>query len=510
MKRWLCAAIALCCGLFLTGCTRLELAGEPVGTLAPAESLYEAPSGTNGMNYTATRTLYLPSTDGQRLLAQYEHLELSRAESSAEALVRALLNYPANEQTASLGGHVNLTLYGQRPVEVSGGVCTVNLASSALQLDNDAFYMVCQALAATLCEMENILHVNVLVADQPVGLDIAGYLPMGAITARPGEDLPALWKQLDAKRTPLGQDASTMPLTATATLYFPLANGTGFMPETRNLIFPGQTPAQLVTVLLQAMSSGAQYVQGASEMPDLFSLLTDAPSVSGLADGSRLITLRFSSNLVERLALLDIDPACMMGAIVYTLTTFIPSVSAVRFMSGDAEIGTVHHATAGTLMFQEGMQRRTQYAWALMERVNVYLAFGDRLKSVSRTVPWATASDPRTLMELLMKGPTADEAAAGYAPVLPGGLERQDVLGVAIHGDTLLLNLSERFGMLIAEQTMNEQLLCYAMVTTLCGARGMHRVRFFFAGDMLETLGGSIYWAGDFLYNRTLVDQPQS
>ena len=67
-------------------------------------------------------------------------------------------------------------------------------------------------------------------------MDITGCLPLGTISPRPGEELPVLWEQMDARRTPLGQDPATVPVTGTATLYFPLAEGSGIVAETRALL----------------------------------------------------------------------------------------------------------------------------------------------------------------------------------------------------------------------------------------------------------------------------------
>lgn len=495
--------LALCLGL--GGCATPSVTPEVVATLSPAAAVGEAPSGDSGMTYTATVALYLPSRDGTRLLAQYETLELSHQGGNAQRLVQALLSHGGNDQVTALGNGVNLTLYGSTPVETSGGVCTVNLASSALQLEHAEFYTMCLGLAATLCQLEDVLHMNVLVADQPVGLDVAGYLPSGAVTAHPGEELSALWAQMEARATPLGHSVADTPLTAAATLYFPLQDG-GFMPETRNLTFAGQSPAQLASGLLAAMSAGAQYLEGTCAMPDLTALLVSEPESSAQADGSRLITLHFSSDFTNRLAIQGIDPASMMGAMVYTITTFIPSVSAVRITSGGVTITGVRSDALGSFSFPEGMQRRSHYAASLMEQVSIYLAYGSMLREVKRTVPCAASDDPRMRLALLMEGATAQEHAAGVSAVMPDGLDETDVLGVAISGDTLLLNLSERFGQRIAAQTVDEQLLCYAMVTTLCEADSLRRVRFFFAGDAVETLGGKLYWGGEFMLNRVLVD----
>lgn len=499
--------LTLCVALLcLTGCAAPAQTPAVSSTLPPAEQRYEAPVGDDGMAYTATIALYLPSLDGSRLLAHYQIMELSHSRHPAEEIVRALLDCEGDGEVTSLGDGVNLTLYGTAPVEVSGSVCTVNLASSALQLSRERFYTVCLSLASTLCQLDDILHVNVLVADQPVALDVAGYQPTGSVTAHPGEDLTVLWNQMESRATPLGQTAAEVPLNATVTLYFPLLDG-GFMPETRNLTFAGQSPAQLASGLLTAMSVGAQYLTGACSMPDLNALLVSSPESSALSDGSRLITLNFSADFTDRLTLLGVDPASMMGAIVYTLTTMIPSVSSVRIVSGGVTISGVTGEETGSLRFPEGNQRRSHYAAALMEQVTIYLSSGSMLKAARRTVRCDEAEDPRTLLRLLMAGPTEAERAAGLTAPLPDGLAEEDVLGIGMRGDTLLLNLSERFGQAVEKQTVNEQLLCYALVTTLCEAKSLRRTRFFFAGDAVEYLGGEIYWGGEFLLNRVLIDR---
>ena len=75
-------------------------------------------------------------------------------------------------------------------------------------------------------------------------------------------------------------------------------------------------------------------------------------------------------------------------------------------------------------------------------------------------------------------------------------------------GDTLLINLSEHFRSEIQEQGKDaETLICYSIVNTLCRNTGMKRVRFFFEGEQVETVAGTIYWAGEFMYNIGLAEK---
>ena len=70
------------------------------------------------------------------------------------------------------------------------------------------------------------------------------------------------------------------------------------------------------------------------------------------------------------------------------------------------------------------------------------------------------------------------------------------------------MNLSEGFRSEI--QAMGpeaETLICYSMVNTLCRNTGMKRICFFFESDQVEMIAGTIYWAGEFLYNIGLAEK---
>ena len=72
----------------------------------------------------------------------------------------------------------------------------------------------------------------------------------------------------------------------------------------------------------------------------------------------------------------------------------------------------------------------------------------------------------------------------------------------------MLVNLSESFRSEIQQMGREaETLLCYSMVNTLCLNSGARRVCFFFEGDQVEYIAGTIYWAGVFDYNPGLCEE---
>lgn len=496
LKRPLCLCLA---ALMLTGCAaQSPEESAPLATLPAAVNPYAAPIGDAGLSHDALAALYLPSVDGQQLLTFYETLRLSYSQHPAEAVVRALLAHEGNSRVRSLGGEVTLALSGSDPVEVSGGVCTVNLSASALQLSQQDFYTVCLSLAATLCELDGVQHVNVLVAGRPVAMDTAGYLPLGALTAQTNQELPVLWEQLVARRTPVGENPTATPLTAAATLYFPLADGTGIVPETRRLTFSGQHPQQLAIGLIEALSIGAEETDGAADMPNLTALMTAQPEVTDLNSGGKRVTLRFTADVRSWMTAAGADPACCFAALVNTLTTFIPSLEQVCILLGDSALTSLRNDVQGGLLFTGGIHTRADYSGFLRAQSTVYHAEDGHLAAHAASLPYRSGRSPRALLLALADAP--EDCA-----VLPAGLTDADVLGLAVTGDTLLINLSARYAGVIRESAMDQQQMAYAIVNTMCDGLRVRRVRFFFGSETADALDGSVIWSGEFLYNPGLI-----
>ena len=507
--RLCCLLCALCLGL--TGCagrTARQDTGS-VPTLPPASTAYAAPDGDRISGEEGLWTLYLPAKNGLNLVAQHVAAEpgILRAEK-LETLTRELLSFQSNAQVDALGGETELTLFGDNPVEYSGGVVTVNLGSSALGLSYRALYTLSLALAATLCEEESVRCVNVLVAGQSVGLDTMGWLAMGSLIAHPGENLPVLWEQMEAKRVPVGQNAADTPLTSYMTLYYPLENGQGISCENRTLTFPGQTPQQMANTILENMSHGAMYLTGAPDMPDLLSMLAYAPLSSDLADGGKMITLTFQEGTEKVWEEAGVDEACMAAAICCSLTTFIPGVSGVAIRMGDRPLTTLYSEKFGNVTVLGGLFRRELFSRFLMGRTTVYYAREGQLVPVEKSVDRELADSPREMLCALLDGPGARELAEGLESPVPNLIGDEDILGIALEEDILLVNLSESFRSEIQSWgRAGETLLCYSMVNTLCENTGAREVYFFFEGEQVEYIAGTIYWAGSFRMNTGLCEE---
>ena len=506
--KWIRGTACLCCLLLLSGCVRPETTEIPAAqTLPPAETVYRAPDGDEPLVQGAERTLYLPAENELHLAASQVWVEADSLTGTAEQLTRMQLEAQSKLLESRLGENRRLTLYGSNPLECSGGICTVNLGTSALQLNSGEFYKLCIALATTLCDLDEISFVNILIADQSVGMDITGSLAMGSLTGHPNENLPVLWEQMEAKRTPVGNDLSRTPLNALATLYYPLPEGQGIGCENRILNYEGQTPQQLASGLMAELEQVIRENTVHSESLSLRNLMLHEPLTSELEDGGRLITLSFTEDAEERLAEAGLDMACTLAALTYTMTTFIPGIAAVCVRIGDKLLTELKSASFGTVSVLGGLLRREFFSPFLRGSAEVYLAKAGRLQACEHPVDRDMEENPRTLLKALMAGPTAREREAGLEATLPGNVFEDDILGIAREGDTLLVNLSESFRAEIQSAGADrERLLCYSMVNTLCTGTGSRRVCFFFEGEQVEQIAGTVYWAGEFLNNPGLAD----
>lgn len=520
MKRlaWLLVAVLLA----LTACQSAIPVTAPtnseeeaaISTLPPPEQPYAAPYGDADLTYSESATLYLPQKDGRKLIAKQIQLSFMASRHEAESIIRSLLTFPETEDTISLGRGIALQLTGQTPLELSNGVLTVNLAPSCLQLSNEDFYTLCQAITNSVTELADVRYVNILVAGVQVGMDIASMLPIGTLSRRMGEDLPSIYAQLDAQRVQNDELPSEKRFTQAATLYFPAAVGNGILPEVRTIAFEGQMPEQLAKVLVEELSLGAQRLPSMPVFPNITAFLASEPSVYIQAGtgGSRVAELRFLADLNEALSESNITRSALMASLTYTLTTFIPQLSSVEVFIGDEHITQVSPSSiyfeGESIHFQDGLQQRSDYARLLLAHATLYLAAPDNtgLVAVRRPIPYYEVRNPRYLMLQLAMGAQVYDDISNAGPVMPNTLKDADLLGFAIQDETLLVHLSTAFQESVKDYDERQEQLCvYAIINTLLEATHFKRMRIYIADTQPDFLVNHIYLPGVFFKNDGIV-----
>lgn len=502
-------AVLVCLVFLLSGCTSIGLPItdiHPSVTLPPAEINYVAPIGDAALEYKDTATLYLPSRDGISLVSLETELSFSLVRPVPETIIRALIAHGGNRDATPLGGNVRLSLYGANPVEISRNVATVNLSASALQLDREELYIVCQAIANTLTELDEISYVNVLVVDKPVGLDISNTLPMGALESNFAQDLGAVYEQLLSRRVTTEQAASSTPLLANIALYFPLLNSDGLICEERTLSFENQHMPDMVVAILRELASGpADSSIVSTELPLLADLLISPPKViQNHPAGGQIISLDFTHNLDDMLDAYGVTRKQCTASLCYTLSSFFPNVSGIILsINGTAINEMMLTDESATRLTEDHVFLRSAFASLIYDYCTIYFVDEEtQMPTPSRrAIPYHQCTNPRVLLCELAKGPLPGDSRPELAPVMEkNAITDTTILGFAIKDKTLLTNFAPSFAKLGTDLTgAEERLLAYSLVNTLCMNEQVQAVCFYQSGSQFESFSGEIYWSGLFL-----------
>jgi len=497
----------LTCLLFLfTGCTSTGLPvteSIPSVTLPPASVDFAAPIGDASLEYSAAVSLFLPSYDGFSLTKLEKEISFSLVRPVEETILRTLIAHAGNRDATSLGGDVRLSLYGANPVEVSRNVATVNLSASALQLDREKLYIVCQAIANTLTSLEGIQYVNVLVVDKPIGLDIGNTLPMGALTYSNASDLSASYEQLLSRRVAAGASSAFAPLSTNVALYFPLQNSAGLVCEARSMNFENQRIPEMVITILRELAAGpSDPAISSTELPLLADLLTSTPvMLENTTSGGRIIALDFAHNLDDMLEAYGITRRQCTASLCYTLSSFFPNVSGISL--------SINGTVVDSLMLTEEEDSeekhvflRSEFSELIYDYCTLYFADEEShsLAASSRAIPYHQQTNPRILLCELAKGPLPGDSRTDLLPVMPvQSITDTTILGFALSDHTLLVNFSPAFDTLGQSiKPEEEQLFAYALVNTLCMDDRVRNVCFFQSGAQFDGFAGDIYWSGLF------------
>lgn len=503
--RYFCLLACTC--LLLSGCASSGIPiteNTPTVTLPPAAVEYVAPIGDAALEYTGEATLYLPRHDGLTLTTVVTQVTYMPTRPRAESVVRALLGFAGNSDVSSVGGSVRLTLYGANPVEVSRDVATVNLSPSALQLSRETFYLACQAITNTLTTLPEIKFVNFLVADKPVGLDIANTLPMGAMQFNDQQDIRAVYQQQLSRRA---EDSNTeKALASNVTLYFPLLHSDGMVSEARSITFEDQVFANMVVAILRELSLGPQS-EGIDSptLPLLAELLTADPKLlPDSAAGGAVISLEFAHNLDDMLAAYGLTRAQSMASLCYTLCTYFPNANGVSISIANEPVDSLYLSEDAdvSISFHNNTLLRADFASMLYDYATLYLpqAEGGAPCAFLRPLPYTQTHNPRALLTQLAFGPMPFDSRGDLSSVMPSqAIADKDILGLALTDGTLLLNFAPSFANVgTGMNEAQERMLAYAIVNTLCAAPQINSVCIFSGGSQFDGFSGEIYWHGLF------------
>ena len=466
--------------LLLGGCVS-QVSERELADLSAAEIKADVPAPTQDgeQGYTMRCTLYFLSVDGGRLIPVTRSVTVEGGKSRAQAALDALLAGPEAGEDGAAWPDLG-TVRGERLLEVSCGVATVDLPARVRTLSQEMLYAVRMAIANTLTEFSEISYVNVLIGGREEGLDLGATLPVGTITRVDDLDVGARYSRLHEQRLSPGG------VTLLTTLYFPAAQGGLLLPEVRSIAYAQVSPIEYLYTLLEELGKGAGLTLCAQDVPAPMDYIEEMPEIVRTEDGYLAVELRMSDALETALDAAGLTLDTYMAMLTDTLMGFVPGVEGLRVMIGGR--------TAADLT------TRSDFEGCVGAPVTLYVMDGTGLLRVQRVLPQALADDARARLGALMELGEEDLFA------LPDGLTQEDILAVHAGEETIAVNLSGRFrDALAALAPAQERAAVYAMVNTLTEGTRASRVAFFFEGEQVQTLAGGLEMRGTFLRNPGMV-----
>ena len=438
-----------------------------------------APAQDGEQSYDMRCTLYFLSEDGGRLIPVSRSVTVEGGTSRAQAALDALLTGPAAGEDGVTWPELGAAR-GERLLEVSCGVATVDLPARVRTLSQEMLYAVRMAIANTLTEFSEISYVNVLIGGREEGLDLGATLPVGTMTRVDDLDAGARYSRLHEQRLSPGG------VTLLTTLYFPAAQGGLLLPEVRSIAYAQISPIEYLYTLLDELGKGAGLALCAQDVPAPMDYIEEMPEIVRTEDGYAAIELRLSDALEPALDAAGLPLHTYLAMLTETLMGFVPGVDGLRVLIGGEEV--VPLAT------------RSGFEGCVGAPVTLYVMDGAGLSRVQRVLAQAQADDARARLAALMTLGEEDLFA------LPDGLTQEDILAVYAGEETIAVNLSGRFrDALAALAPAQERAAVYAMVNTLTEGARASRVAFFFEGEQVQTLAGGLEMRGAFVRNPGMV-----
>lgn len=490
---WMC--IALLC---LSGCvSNTPVEKESVGYALPeVRSGPEAPVGDSQTDKSISAVLYIPDETATRLNAVVQTVTIESGKTKAEALVEALLNLITESGFGSSSQQLRLTPVSNA-VETSRDLVTVNLHTSMRLLEAQEQFALRVAIINTLTELPELNYVNILVYGRDIGLDLAETIPTGVMARYPGNDIVSYWSRVDAERMSLEGE-----LERTVALYFISEDGGYMLGEVRNMIFTDRNPATFAKAILEEMAKGATRIDGVRTLAPPQDYYERDPVLLETDDGN-YIELHFHPGIEGYLSMRRSTFAMLLSSICYTLTGFIPKLEGIIVYVGGELVTEMEMMDGLPWVMQNGQITRESVPSLAADVCTVYypLATGAGLYAVTRPIAQRQRTQPIALLRELMKPPEDTRLARA----LPEAITDADIIGLQIHDDTALLNVTRAFARACAGMTeVEERNMVYAIVNTLTEIEGVDRVRFFVDGTQSE-LAGHLFMGGEFLRHPGLV-----
>ncbi|MEG2857922.1 MAG: GerMN domain-containing protein, partial [Clostridia bacterium] len=188
---------------------------------------------------------------------------------------------------------------------------------------------------------------------------------------------------------------------------------------------------------------------------------------------------------------------------------FVPEVEGVLIDIEGILITELYDKEQNTVLsFDDGIMRRSDFDSLIGAICRIYYPStdGSVLVPVDVAVSRHEVNNSRALIRQLMQAPPLALGNYSLVKPMPDSVTDADVLGVRVDDSQVLINLSgSLYRACRSLSPAMERAMIYSIVNTLCDLSGVKSVRFYFDGERVDTLAGTINLRGPLLENVGMV-----
>lgn len=494
----------------LFSCTKVENEENINLKLPDVPRLYVEAKGDNSTRIKERVNFYLPERTTHKISVLRSQIELSISEKSYEEIVNYILKFQSDNQFVSpCFGH-NITLYGNRPIEVSNSYISINLNSAVRFLSESQLNILYTSLAETLIDYYKVDFVSLLVEDKALAFDKLNNIPQGTYSrlysSPPIKDYNRYFDDLGNQKT------NELTMDYGITLFFPILYGEGIIPETRILSLSKFEAKDILLSIINELDNGPYIYSDKQNIPNLENLLAKDPSLDKEED-KRIVSIHFKSvfNDVFNISIVNKNTAIAM--LVYSISSFYPDVDGFRIYIGNDIVSKFEADSINEdgIIFNNSIITRADLSDYFKKQVDIYLADENsrRLVLTKRFLPAKIQKSLRNILLEICKGPVENDSIEYPSKALiPFRINDEDILAVYLSDDVLIINFSQKvYNDLKYLSEKQEKLFVFAIVNTFCSNKLIKKVYFQFDGNPVDYITGGLFFASEFVPNLNIVKE---
>ncbi len=447
---------------------------------------YELNNSTVGETYqkksdfinTKTVTLYYPDSGLNTLSRIVKEVSVVQSGSEINAIANKLLSSTVTEEDAYIvpfNGVVSASW-----IIVSRNLASVNLSGDFTQFSEQEIFCGIVSLVNTLCELNAIDYVEILLNGKQ--FESRGLLvnPMSSFSST------LHLQYLDHINIIESEDRK---ITRNKNILYYLDRNSNFLiAEVSNVTISRDKAAEDLFKLLKNEPYYGSGIQ--SSIPQ--NVLMSSSGVITTEGEENILTIRLEAPKYETME--NKTRYMMCGSIALTLLSYFESVSALRILIN------------GEPALEEPLLTKDMFINNVGQIATVFLPNRDLdyLITIDFAMSQTRYNNPKERVKEIMLADT--DYKANTSKIVPDDITEDDILSVFIHDFCCVVNISENLYQKLSELPYsNRRMFLYSVVNTLTQFENVNCVQFLVEGKIYEKLGDNLYIETPMLKNPGLV-----